>query len=183
MTNDLIDQPTGKTVKELLDEHYNAFEGCEVLHEYGQRHNVQSQAVLTIDTDERAYLMAEYLRPQIEGKVVVEIGGGIGLLAMYMGDIAKRVYCIEANPVWSSVFLACLIKSKPKNVSFLFGAADEFIGDIKGDVALFLTHSGVQSMKLVAANFAPLVIDVHGQMIAENPDAFDKFARTMRLVA
>lgn len=182
MSNELIDQPTD-SIKALLDEHYNAFEGCEVLHEYTQRHNVQSQAVLTIDTEERAFLMSEYLRPQIEGKTVIEIGGGIGLLAMYMGQIAKRVYCIEANPVWSSVFLACLIKDKPKNVSFLFGAADEFIGDIRGDVALFLTHSGVDSMKLVAANFAPVVIDVHGQMIAENPEVFDKFARTMRLVA
>jgi len=177
------DQRLNNTVKELLDEHYNAFEGCEALHEYTQRHNVQSQAVLTIDTDERAYLMSEYLRPQIEGKTVIEIGGGIGLLSMYMGDIAKRVYCIEANPVWASVFLACLIKNKPKNVSYLFGAADEFIGDIKGDVALFLTHSGVESMKLIAANFAPKVIDVHGQMIAQNPEAFDKFAREARLVA
>lgn len=176
-------QPDTNSGKELLDEHYNAFEGCEALHEYSQRHNIQSQAVLTIDTDERAAQMAEYLRPQIEGKTVVEIGGGIGLLAMYMGDIAKRVYCIEANPVWSSVFLACLIKSKPKNVSYLFGAADEFLGHIKGDVALFLTHSGVDSMKLIASQFAPIVIDVHGQMIAENPEAFDKFAREMRLVA
>ncbi|OWK39473.1 hypothetical protein [Fimbriiglobus ruber] len=180
MSNNVTDD---KSIKELLDEHYNAFEGCEALHEYTQRHNVQSQAVLTIDTEERAFLMSEYLRPQIEGKTVVEIGGGIGLLAMYMGQIAKRVYCIEANPVWSSVFLACLIKDKPRNVSFLFGAADEFIGDISGDVALFLTHSGVNSMKLVAANFAPIVIDVHGQMIAENPEAFDKFASELRLVA
>ncbi len=179
----MTEAPKKDSVKELLDEHYNAFEGSEALMDYSQRHNIQSQAVLTIDTDERAYLMAEYLRPQIEGKTVVEIGGGIGLLAMYMGGIAKRVYCIEANPVWSSVFLACLIKSKPKNASFLFGAADEFLGHIKGDVALFLTHSGVDSMRMIASQFAPVVIDVHGQMIAENPEAFDKFARTMRLVA
>jgi len=170
-------------IKELLDEHYNAFEGSETMMEFTERHNIQSQAVLTVNTDETASLMAEYLRPQIEGKTVIEIGGGIGLLAIYMGYIAKRVYCIEANPVWSSVFLCTLLKHKPKNVSFLFGAADEFLGSFKGDVALFCTHSGVESMRLAAQQFAPIVIDVHGQMIAENPEAFDKFARKMRLVA
>ena len=169
-------------LKDMLDEAYNAFEGSDALLDYSKRHGIESLGVLTVTDDEGASLLAEYLAPRIEGKTVVEIGGGIGLLAMHMGFIAKRVYCIEANPVWSSCFLASLLANKPKNVSYLFGAADEFAGQIQADVAVFCTHSGVASMKAAASLFAPLVIDVYGELIASNPEAFDKTARTLRAI-
>ncbi len=151
--------------------------------DYSGRHNVESAGILTVFDDEKAAQLAHYLSADIEGKTVIEIGGGIGLLALHMGQYAKRVYCIEANPVWSSGFIAALLRKKPKNVSYLFGAADEFLGQIKGDVAVFCTHSGVQSMKLVAQQFAPKVIDVYGEMIANNPEAFDPLARELRKFA
>ena len=164
----------------LLGEIYNCFEGSESMLAYGERHGITSQAVLTVTSDETAHDMMEYLAPRIKGKTVVEIGGGIGLLAMHLGQIARRVYCIEANPMWSWIFAAQLIKTKPKNVSFLLGAADEFVGCIKADVALFCTHSGVETMRLVAGQFAPVVIDVYGEMIAKSPELFDPFARVAR---
>ena len=114
------------------------------------------------------------------GKTVVEIGGGIGLLALHLGLHAKRVYCIEANPMWSWIFATVLLQSKPKNVSFLFGAADEFLGTVKGDVAIYCTHSDVKGMGLVAAQFAPLVIDVYGELIKAAPESFDQSARALR---
>jgi hypothetical protein len=165
----------------LFGEIYNAFDGSESMAAYSERHNISSQAVLTVTDDEIADSIAEYLAPRIEGKTVVEIGGGIGLLSLHMGRIAKRVYCIEANPMWSWVFAANLIKHKPKNVSFLFGAADEFVGTIKADVAIFCTHSGVQSMSLVGSQFAPIVIDLYGEIIKSAPEKFDAFAREARL--
>ena len=110
----------------------------------------------------------------------MEIGGGIGLLALHLGQVAKRVYCIEANPVWASCFLAALLANKPKNVSYLFGAADEFADQIKADVAIFCTHSGIASMKKAAAMFAPEVIDIYGELIDINPTAFDPTARMLR---
>jgi predicted RNA methylase len=168
---------------EVLGNIYNEMEGSDVSLEYSERHNVKSAAVLTMTDDETAGLMAEHLAPRIEGKTVIEIGGGIGLLALHMGQYAKRVYCIEANPMWSSVFVAMLLSHKPKNVSFLFGAADEFLGTIKGDVAIYLTHSDVNGMGLVAAQFAPVVIDVYSEMITENPDGFDKTASYLRQFA
>lgn len=168
---------------EMVNEIYNQMEGSDASVEFSERHNVRSAAVLTITDDETAGLMAEYLAPRIEGKTVVEIGGGVGLLALHMGAIAKRVYCIEANPMWSMTFAHLLLRVKPKNVSFLFGAADEFLGAIKGDVAIYLTHSDVQGMGLVAAQFAPLVIDVYSEMIAANPDSFDKQASFLRQFA
>jgi uncharacterized membrane protein (DUF485 family) len=163
-----------------LDYAYNAFEGDERMRAFLERHNIRSAAVLTVYDDETAAAICDYLAPRIEGKTVVEIGGGIGLLALHMGFIAKRVYCIEANPLWSSSFIAALIGKKPKNVSYLFGAADEFVGAIKGDVALYCTHSDAIGMGLVAAQFAPAVIDVWGDIIALNPDRHDPLARALR---
>lgn len=159
---------------EMLTGVYCEMEGSEASLAYSARHNINSAAVLTNFDDERAAMIAEHLAPRIEGKTVVEIGGGIGLLALHMGQYAKRVYCIEANPMWSWVFAGTLLAVKPKNVSFLFGSADEFLGCIKGDVAVYCTHSDVTGMGLVAAQFAPVVIDFYGEMIAANPEAFDE---------
>lgn len=167
-------------MKKILDKVYEAMEGSHVSEEYSHRHGVQSAGVLTVFDDETAGLIAEHLAPRIEGKTIVEIGGGIGLLSMHLGLIASRVYCIEANPLWSWTFAECLLRRKPKNVSFLFGAADEFAGLIRGDVALFCTHSDVTGMTATAACFAPKVIDVYGEMIAANPTAFDEQARRLR---
>jgi hypothetical protein len=69
---------------------------------------------------------------------------------------------------------------KPKHVSFLFGAADEFVGCIRADVAVICTYSDVEGMKLIGKQFAPVVIDVYGDLIAANPDAFDPDARQAR---
>lgn len=168
---------------EMLGEVYERMEGSESSRAYSERHNVNSAAVLTVIDDETASLIADHLAPRIEGKTVVEIGGGIGLLALHMGMIAKRVYCIEANPMWSWTFAEVLLRAKPKNVSYLFGSADEFLGDVKGDVAVYCTHSDVAGMGLVAAQFAPVVIDVYGELIAEYPEAFDPVASKLRTAA
>lgn len=85
--------------------------------------------------------------------------------------------------MWSWTFAQVLLEKKPKNVSFLFGAADEFLGTIKGDVAIYLTHSDVKGIGLVAAQFAPVVIDVYSEMIRESPEAFDPLASFLRQFA
>ena len=166
--------------RHLLNETYAAMEGSEIAQVYSARHGLESAAVLTIIDDETASLVNAHLVPRIEGKTVVEIGGGIGLLACYLAVFAKRVFCIEANPMWSSAYLHCLHAGKPKNLSYLFGAADEFTGMIEADVALFCTHSGIDSMRKAAALFAPVVIDVYGELIEAAPERFDPFAREMR---
>jgi hypothetical protein len=169
-----------RVIETILDDAYNEFEGSEAMAAYAERHGIASQAVLTVTSDETASQIAHALAPRIAGKTVVEIGGGLGLLALHMGFIAKRVYCIEANPVWASGFTVALLHAKPKNVSYLFGAADEFAGQIRADVALFCTHSGVDAMRAASSLFAPLVIDVYGELIAANPGAFNELARALR---
>ncbi len=168
---------------DLLERIYDAREGSEELEAYCERHGIQSAGVLTVYDDDIAALIADHLEPRIKGKVVVEIGGGIGLLAFHLGVHAKRVYCIEANPDWAFAFAAVLLKSKPKNVSYLFGAADEFSGMFGADVAIICTHSGLESMKRAALMFAPEVIDIYGEIIKTDPDKFDAFARTLREIS
>jgi predicted RNA methylase len=170
-------------IKRMLDETYSTYEGSEVMMGYAERHGVESAGILTVYEDEQAAMITEYLEPRIKGKTVVEIGGGIGLLALHMGTVAQRVYCIEANPVWSSCFVAALLRNKPRNVSYLFGTADEFLGQVKGDVAVICSHSGLEAMKLVAAQFAPVVIDVYGELIEAAPEKFDGLAQALRKVA
>lgn len=167
-------------MKEMLDKLYDVMEGSKASEAYSRRHDIRSAGVLTVYDDETAGLLAEHLAPRVEGKTIVEIGGGIGLLSMHLGLIAHRVFCIEANPMWSWTFAECLLRRKPKNVSFLFGAADEFAGIIHADVALFCTHSDVAGMSAAASRFAPTVIDVYGEIIALNPTAFDANARKLR---
>ena len=167
-------------LKAMLEEVDGAMAGSVVAEAYSERHGIKAASRLTVMDDELADMIAERLAPRIACKTVVEIGGGIGILALHMGFVAKRVYCIEANPMWASTFTACLLAAKPKNVSYLFGAADEFAGQIKADVAIFCTHSGVESMKEAGRLFASEVIDVYGEMIAENPAAFDRRAVALR---
>jgi hypothetical protein len=182
MGNSLAEENVPSLAK-MFSQVYNAMEGSEPSLKYSERHNINSAAILTVIDDETAHLIVESIADRIAGKTVVEIGGGIGLLSLHMGHVAKRVYCIEANPMWSWSFANVLLKQKPKNVSFLFGSADEFIGVIKADVAIFCTHSDVDGMRIVASQFAPAVIDFYSEMIAEHPEAFDPLASALRKFA
>lgn len=170
-------------LSDALDRVYEKMEGSELSEQYSSRHGINSAAVLTIYDDDTAARVAEYLAPRIEGRTVVEIGGGIGLLAFHLGQYAKRVYCIEANPMWSWTFAICLLAKKPKNVSYLFGSADEFVGRIRGNVALFCTHSDVAGMKKIASRFGDEVIDIWGEIIELDTSGFDQLALALRKVA
>lgn len=154
-----------------------------MMRDYAARHGIEAEGILTVTDDELAHGLALHLSERVKGKTVVEIGGGIGLLSLYLADHAKRVFCIEAHPMWSLTFGMIFAAKKPKNLSFLFGAADEFAGLIKADVALFCTHSGVKSMMEAGNLFAPEVIDVYGELIEGNPAAFDRTASILRKFA
>lgn len=148
----------------LVDGYYEAMDGSEMLEGYHRRHGTESACILTVLDDEKAGLIAEYLRPRIEGKVVVEVGAGIGLLACHLATVARRVYAIETDPAWTSCFLAVLYDKKPPNLTFIFGRAED-APPIAADVALFCTHSGHFALTRVAALFAPEVIDVYAEVV------------------
>jgi hypothetical protein len=167
-------------IGELLGKASYVLDGADDVCAYSDRHGIHSASILTVCDDQLAAGLAAMLAPKIEGKTVIEIGGGIGLLAFHLAEYAKRVFCIEASPVWGATFLELLYSRKPKNVSYLFGAADEFAGQFRGDVAVFAAHSGIDAMKKAGRLFAPLVIDIYGEMIADAPEKFDPLARALR---
>lgn len=152
------------SVRDLLNHYYETTDEAGPLHDYHRRHGTESACILTVYDDEYAGQVAEYLRPRIEGKIVVEIGAGIGLLACHMAQYARRVYAVEADPNWTSVFLAMLYAKKPANLTFIFGRAED-APPIAADVALFCTHSGLLAMHRAAALFAPVVIDVYRDLV------------------
>ena len=158
------------TLDQMLEMAYESLEGSSTMADYSERHGIESAAILTVYDDERAALVAEHLRDRITGKTVIEIGGGIGILAFHLAQIAKRVILFEANPAWSWVFVGALLSRKPKNVTYIFGAAEELAGELHGDIALFCTHSAVGMMRAVGELFAPEVIDVYGEIISAIPD-------------
>ena len=157
--NDALDR-LDATVNQL----YEVLDGSEVANEYHRRHGIESACILTVTDDERAAQIVAYLEPRIAGKVVVEIGAGIGLLACHMAQVAKRVYAIEVDPAWTSAFLAVLYATKPPNLTFIFGRAED-CPPIAADVAIFCTHSGHESMYRAASRFAPDVVDVYAELL------------------
>lgn len=156
-------------VKAALEGAYEAIhsdpELMEMADRYSERHGIKSAAILTVTDDERAGLITGYLSERVQGRTVVEIGAGIGLLALHLAGVAKRVIAIEANPMWMSVFAGFLYANKPKNVTWIFGSAEEMVGMVQGEVALFCTHSDHEGMRSVAAQFAPEVIDVYREIV------------------
>lgn len=155
---------TEPNIAAMLETYYDAMHDSRSADAYHRRHGVESACILTVYDDERADLILEYLRPRIEGKVVVESGAGIGLLACHLATVARRYYAIEVDPAWTSTFLACLYAKKPKNLTFIFGAAED-APPLVADVALFCTHSGHSALYRAASRFAPEVIDVYAELI------------------
>ena len=147
-------------LKPMLDMFYEAMDGSPMLEDYHERHGTESAVILTNYDDEHAALVTDFLRARIEGKIVVEVGAGIGLLACHLATAAKRVIAIEVDPNWTMSFLLALYANKPKNLTFIFGAADECPA-FSADVALFCTHSGHEALHRAASRFAPVVIDVY----------------------
>lgn len=153
----------------LLENYYSELEGSAAVDTYHRRHGTESALILTNFDDERAALVTGYLADRIVGKVVVEVGAGIGILACHLATVARKVYAIEVDPAWTSCFLAALYERKPPNLTFIFGRAED-APPICADVALFCTHSGHASLYRAATLFAPVVIDVYSELAVITPE-------------
>lgn len=151
-----------------LTDFYEKMQDNQLINDYHGRHGTESALILTVWNDERAALVTEHLRERIAGKVVVEIGAGIGLLACHLASVARRVYAIEVDPNWASCFIVTLYEKKPTNLCYIFGKAEE-APHIAADVAVFCTLSGRDSMYKAGSRFAPTVIDVYAEIMKDKP--------------
>jgi len=155
---EVSEQEAYARAERLIEKVYESNEGSDLVMNYMDRNGVNSLCVLTAVSYRDALQEIENLWPRIKGKIVVEIGAGVGMLAIQMAKFAKRVYAIEADPTWAWVFTDALYALKPANLIYIFGRAQEIVGLIKADVAVIYTNSDVGGMAKLAAEFAPGVI-------------------------
>lgn len=162
------DEENAPDIHAVIEAWYQQMDGNRNVESYHERHGTESAVILTNYEDEHAALVTRYLSDRIAGKIVVEIGAGIGLLACHLAMEAKRVYAIEVDPAWTASFVWTLYARKPPNLTFIFGKAEE-APPLCADVALFCTHSGRESLYRAASRFAPVVIDVYAELMKDNP--------------
>lgn len=125
---------------------------------YDARAGLRSKRYLTMLAPHDAQWIVDRVRDRIAGKVVVELGAGIGVLAVALASHAKRVFAIEADPMWSWVFSRWLYRSKPNNLTFIMDMAEHLTDVIKADVAIVVTGSDEERLRATAERFAPEVI-------------------------
>ena len=141
-----------------IDLVYDALEGFEDLMRYHQRHGTPSLLILTQYSPDIAKEAVRLMDAELRGKDVIEIGAGVGFLALEMARVAKSVVAIEVDPAWSWVFTKSLYRHKPLNLTWVFGDARQVSKWVRGDVAVVMTNSGINEMKDIALSMAPVVI-------------------------
>jgi len=141
-----------------IEKIYEAYDGSVAVDEYHERHNVNSLLILTVGSYYAAQAEVQKLLPRIEGKTVIEIGAGVGMLAIQIARYAKYVWAIEADPGWSWVFTEFLYEIKPPNLTWIFGRAQDLIGSLHADVAVVYTRSDLKGMGAIAHQMAPELI-------------------------
>lgn len=170
----LDNETIGKGIEALLKDKPEMLSACvnaiygdmqenAAAEDFHRRHMTPSCGVLTIYEKEAVKNIVEQIYDDICGKVVVEIGAGVGLLSIGMAVVAKEVYAIEVDPAWSWAFTKVLYEIKPPNLTFIFGKAETMIGKLHADVAVIVTRSGHDEMQAVGKKLAPKVIDVYQQ--------------------
>lgn len=144
----------------VIDLVYNCMEGAEDLIKYHRQHGTLSLLVLTQYSQEVAQETIKLIRKEndIDGKVVIEIGAGVGFLAMELAKYAKQVFAIEVDPAWSWIFTRSIYAHKPPNLTWIFGTAESVLPYIQGDIAVVVTRSGENELRELAQKFAPKVI-------------------------
>lgn len=154
----MIEQDAYRKAERAIEMIYESSDGSELVMDHMERNGINSLCVLTVDEYRDALAEIEQLWPRVKGKTVVEIGAGVGMLALQMAKFAKRVFAVEADPAWAWVFTDALYALKPPNLTYIFGRAEEMVGVLKADVAVIYTNSDVGGMAKLAVQFAPEVI-------------------------
>lgn len=124
--------------------------------EFLERCGITSLPVLTIRNQEDASKTVTKFWTAIAGKRVVEIGAGVGYLALEMAKIARSVVAIENEPAWSWLFTKFLYSNKPANLTWVFGCAGGV--ELSSDAAVICSRSGLAEMIAEARRLAPVIV-------------------------
>lgn len=160
-----------------IDRIYETMDGSDRVRRFAERHGIETLNVLTILTADEARCAVSSFVPEIYGKRVVEIGGGVGYLALEIARHAKSVVSIESDPAWSWVFTKFLYQEKPAHLTWVFGHSSTV--QIQADVAVICSRSGLSGMIAEARRMAPkiVLISCSEPFVSESIDpAFDMLA-------
>lgn len=146
-----------------LDAVYEQLEGVPAVEGYHERHMTQSLGILTVCSAFDARRLIKPLRGKLLNKSVVEIGAGVGFLALELARYAHTVFAIESDPGWSWFFTHHLYQHKPPHLTWIFGRAESIASVLRADIAVIATHSGHKAMEAVARRMATEVIWIHGE--------------------
>lgn len=144
-----------------IDAVYAALEDRMSVEEFHRRHMTQSLGILTVTNPATARRIVKPLRARLLNKTVVEVGAGVGFLALEIARYSPRVFAIESDPGWSWLFTQFLYDKKPSHLTWIFGRAEEVSSWLRADVAIIATRSGHDAMRRVAGWMAKEVIEVY----------------------
>lgn len=150
--------PPGPPFQEQLVGIASVIEDSAERNSYDQRMGVRSKHYLTMLHPQDTDWIISRVQKRIAGKVVVEIGAGVGVLAFELARYAEHVFAIEADPAWSWAFTRHLYHAKPANLTWIFDRAENLAPVIKADVAIVVTGSDEEGLRTLASCFAPEVI-------------------------
>lgn len=149
----------------MIDEIYEEWHSSESFRNLVEEYHKDGKYLLIItilDEKDACEEVAKFC-PYIKDKVVVEIGAGVGFLALEMAKHAKEVYAFELDPAWSWDFVKTHLYKKPKNMNFVFGDARNFTEKMKADVVVIYTGSDIDEFIRIARSFDPKVVILNGK--------------------
>jgi ribosomal protein L11 methylase PrmA len=166
----LMDVVEQEAVSTMLDHHtfYSRRQADIVAFErrrYQERVGVKAAHICTIVTPENTTWMMAKMLPRIAGKVVVEIGAGLGILAVEMARHAARVFAIDSDPQFTASFANALYQKRPPTLTWIFDTAEGVLASglaaaMKADIAVLVTGSDEVGLCKIAASFVASPSDV-----------------------
>jgi hypothetical protein len=126
--------------------------------DYDRRMGIEAKHHQTVGDAMDATWIIDRAKDRIVDKVVIEIGAGVGHLALELARHAKHVFAIEVDCEFSREFAAELYKTRPRNLTWIFDRAESMVDILKGEVAMVVTGSDDVYLRELAGKFAPDVI-------------------------
>lgn len=151
-------------VEEAVDDATEWAEGRRDVEDYHERHGTETCQITTVSRPSQAVRVVGAYADRIRGKRVIEVGAGVGLVALEMARHAAHVYAVDLDPIFTWAFVEHVYRVKPPNLTWVFGRVQdvqELLRDKVGhsfDVAVCFTRSDGDRLRRICGQLAPEVI-------------------------